>query len=345
MIAGLDMVNSNVGYIHMNPSGNPIYKTTDGGANWTAVTIPFTGMIRAIKAIDENTVYIGTSAGTNRIAKTTNGGTSWTQIALPATVDVNSMDFKDANIGYVTGNLTSVVCRTSDGGNTWAFQNVHLSTLVKVHVSADDMVFVSGIYTSILRSTVNVIPVEMSAFTANVNGNSVQLNWTTATEKNNMGFEIERCLSNGEGDWAKVGFVEGHGTTTQSSSYSFADNNVLTGIYSYRLKQIDFDGSYAYHNLNEEIEIGLPNKFELAQNYPNPFNPATTIKFSITKQSNVKLELFNSIGELIGTILNEVKSAGNYQVSFDASNLPSGVYMYKLSSDEGSFIKKMTLIK
>lgn len=349
-LAGIDMVNANVGYINLNPSGNPIYKTTDGGNVWSPVTIPFTGQIRALKAIDENLVYIGTTAGTNRIAKTTNGGTTWTPFALPVTVDVNSMDFKDANIGYVTGNLNSIVCRTSDGGNTWSFQNVHLPTLAKVHVNSGDTVFVSGTYTSILRATNFAVPVEMSAFTVNVKNSNVHLSWTTATEKNNMGFDIERSVINphssvGNSEYVKVGYVEGHGTSTENHSYSFTDKNLTQGKYSYRLRQIDFDGSYTYHNLSEVIEIGLPGKFELSQNYPNPFNPVTNIKFSLTKQSVVKLEIYNSIGEVVGLLLNEVKAPGSYEIPFDAGKLSSGVYLYKLSSGEGSLIKKMTVVK
>lgn len=347
-IMGADMVNANVGYLCLNPSGNPIYKTTNGGTTWTPVPIPLTGNIKAVRAIDENTVYIGSSFGTNRVAKTTDGGTTWTPFALPAPVDVTSLDFKDANTGYVVGNLTSAVCRTTDGGTTWSLQNLHLPTLVKVHVSSGDTVFVSGTYTSILRSVNFVVLVELASFTSNIINSDVQLSWLTATEKNNMGFEIERfqkSIVNAQTEWVKIGFVEGNGTSTEIHSYSFTDKNLTAGKYSYRLKQLDFDGSYAYHNLNEEIEIGLPNKFELAQNYPNPFNPTTNIRFSITKQSNVKLELYNSLGELINTMINETKAPGNYDVTFKAGNFSSGVYLYKLTTNEGSLTKKMTLIK
>jgi hypothetical protein len=129
-----------------------VYKTINGGVNWTASQIPITGNISSVKAVDGNTVYISSSSGTNRIAKTTNGGTNWTAITLPAVFDVKSIDFKDANTGYACGNLTTAICRTTDGGLTWSFQNAHVGTLGKITVSAGDTAYVSGIYTTIMRA-------------------------------------------------------------------------------------------------------------------------------------------------------------------------------------------------
>jgi photosystem II stability/assembly factor-like uncharacterized protein len=150
-IVKLDMVDANVGYLCLNPSNRPIYKTTNGGTNWTAVTQPFTGQIRGIRALDANNVYIGTSAGTNRVGKSTDGGATWTQILLPITVDVNSVDFRDVNNGFVTGNSTTVVCKTTDAGASWTFQNVHLPTLVKVYAGPGDTTWALGTTASILR--------------------------------------------------------------------------------------------------------------------------------------------------------------------------------------------------
>ncbi|TRZ51241.1 T9SS C-terminal target domain-containing protein [bacterium] len=151
-IMSADMFDANTGYCTMNPSGQPIYKTTNGGVNWASVPIPLTGNIKTVKTVDANIVYIGSSSGTSRIAKSTNGGTNWTAITLPAAVDVTSLDFKDANTGYVCGNLTTAICRTTDGGTTWSFQNSHVSTLSKTCVSAGDTAYISGIYTTIMRA-------------------------------------------------------------------------------------------------------------------------------------------------------------------------------------------------
>ena len=132
-VMSADMFDANTGYCTMNPSNQPVYKTTNGGINWSASPIPITGNIKTVKAVDGNTVYIGSSSGTNRIAKTTNGGTNWTAITLPVTVDVTSLDFKDANTGYVCGNMTTAICRTTNGGLTWSFQNAHVGTLIKIY--------------------------------------------------------------------------------------------------------------------------------------------------------------------------------------------------------------------
>ncbi|HMN26226.1 MAG TPA: T9SS type A sorting domain-containing protein [Ignavibacteriaceae bacterium] len=193
------------------------------------------------------------------------------------------------------------------------------------------------------------IPVELTSFTANTVSNTVELKWITATELNNRGFEIQRKLNASE--FESIGFINGNGTTTEESNYSFTDYNLSEGLYSYRLKQIDFDGTFEFSN-EINIEINSPENFSLAQNYPNPFNPSTTIKYSIPnvistggKNLNVILKVFDVLGVEIATLVNEEKSAGNYEVNFNATSLSSGVYLYKIQA--GSFVqtKKMLLIR
>lgn len=191
-----------------------------------------------------------------------------------------------------------------------------------------------------------IVPVELTSFTANSNGNTVELNWTTATELNNQGFEIERKSST-DIDWVLLGFKEGKGTTTEAQSYSYLDNvsNLQKGTVSYRLKQIDFGGNYTY---SDEIEVDVnpaPNQFELYQNYPNPFNPSTTIAFGIPFSSQVILKIYNSLGEEVAELVNQNLGAGSYSYSFDATGLPSGIYVYTLQTGEKFLSKKMTLIK
>ena len=196
----------------------------------------------------------------------------------------------------------------------------------------------------------SVVPVELVSFTASTNGNNVSLNWSTATETNNSGFSIERkqvfsqqpTVDNEE--WIELAFVNGNGTTTESQSYSFVDNNLTSGKYLYRLKQIDFDGTFEYSNDVEAI-INIPEKFELSQNYPNPFNPSTKIKYQITTSNPVSIKIYDVLGNEVATLVNEVQPYGNYEVMFDASLLSSGTYFYKLQA--GSFVetKKMLLLK
>ncbi len=187
------------------------------------------------------------------------------------------------------------------------------------------------------------LPVELAAFTANVNGSNVTLEWSTSSELNNRGFDIERKLN--QENWQTVGFVEGSGTSSETRIYSFIDRELSSGIYSYRLKQIDLDGSFVYHNLNNEVEVGIPVKFDLAQNFPNPFNPSTIINYSIAKESPVKLIIYSSIGEEVLTLVNEFKQPGNYSFNFDANSLSSGVYFYKLTAGDFVSTKKMLFLK
>jgi len=187
------------------------------------------------------------------------------------------------------------------------------------------------------------VPVELSSFSASVNENDVTLFWQTATELNNSGFDVERNRKN-EG-WEKVGFVSGNGTTTEIHSYIFADKDVPAGTYSYRINQIDYDGTNEYFELEQVIEINPPGKFTLLQNYPNPFNPSTTIQFVIPEKSNVVIAIFNSIGEDVLTIVDENKEAGSYEVNFNASGFTSGIYYYKLQTNNFVQTKKMILMK
>jgi hypothetical protein len=186
------------------------------------------------------------------------------------------------------------------------------------------------------------VPVELTSFTANVTNNNVNLNWATATETNNQGFEIQRKSDNTE--YEQVGYVAGFGTTTEPKSYSFTDANIQAGNYSYRLKQLDFDGSFEYSS-EVNVEVMTPGSFELSQNYPNPFNPSTTIKYSLPENSFVNLAVYNLLGEKVRTLVNEVQNAGNYKLNFDASGLTSGTYVYRLSTGFGTLTEKMVLLK
>jgi len=186
------------------------------------------------------------------------------------------------------------------------------------------------------------VPVELTSFTAIANNGAVELNWTTATETNNQMFEIQRQSSGSE--FTTVGFVSGHGTTTETQQYNYVDRTVATGTYSYRLKQVDFDGSFEYSDV-VEVDVQTPLTFALDQNYPNPFNPSTSIQYSIPETGNVRLAVFNLIGEEVAVLVNGTVQAGHYEVSFNASSLPSGVYLYKLQSANSVEVKKMMLLK
>ncbi len=188
----------------------------------------------------------------------------------------------------------------------------------------------------------------MVNFTAEQSQNGkVVLTWRTITELNNQGFEIER-LQNYKIEelqsWKKIGYVAGFGTTTETKSYSFTDEEFISGRYSYRLKQIDFDGTFEYSEI-VEIEVQMPEQFSLVQNFPNPFNPSTVIRFSIPQQDHVTLRVFDVLGKEVAKIIDEQKPAGSYEISFDGSEFSSGVYFYQLLSGKYSSVKKMILNK
>lgn len=189
------------------------------------------------------------------------------------------------------------------------------------------------------------LPVEFSSFTSTSAANSVDLIWTTNSEINNGGFDIERKWAQNK-EWEKVGFVNGNGTTNSPNSYEFKDRNLLPGNYNYRLKQIDLNGNFEYHNLSDEVIIGTPKNFQLDQNYPNPFNPTTRISFELPEEGRTSLVIYDMLGkEVIKLVNNENKSAGRYTVEFNGSNLSSGVYFYRLESNKFEQTMRMVLIK
>ena len=191
------------------------------------------------------------------------------------------------------------------------------------------------------------MPVELTSFSATTAGSTIKLNWSTATETNNYGFEIERKVGSPQstvGNYEKIGFVNGNGNSNSPKDYSFVDSKVNAGKYSYRLKQIDNDGQFEYSK-TIEVEMNGVTKFELSQNYPNPFNPTTSIRYAIDGRQFVSLKVFNLLGKEVATLVNENKEAGNYLVNFNASYLSSGIYIYKLQAGEFIQTKKMTLIK
>jgi Secretion system C-terminal sorting domain len=188
------------------------------------------------------------------------------------------------------------------------------------------------------------VPVELTSFTAQASAEGVLLKWTTASELNNHGFEVERSLD-GTGFFT-VAFIQGAGTTTEGKEYSYTDNVEYKGgeIFYYRLKQVDLDGRIEYTDVIE-VEFDIPKDFVLHQNYPNPFNPSTTIKYAVPKTSLVSLKIYDLTGQEVAVLVNEVKEAGTHELNFDASNLASGVYFYIMIAGDFSSVKKMNLLK
>ena len=277
------------------------------------------------------------------------GGSSQTVSWDVASTNTTPVNCSNVNIllstdGGLTFPITLSANTPNDGTESVNIPNTP-STTARIKVEAVGNIFFD-------LSNVNfvieeVVPVELISFTALRIDAGVILNWETATETNNSGFSIERSRD-GE-NFAQIGFVSGRGTSTEPTDYNYIDTEIESGKYYYRLKQTDFDGTFNYFDV-VLIDVGLPKQFVLSQNHPNPFNPSTTIKFQLPVDANVRIELFNSIGQKVDELLNIDLSGGVHEVTFEDSRLSSGIYYYTMNAvgkDGKSFTstKKMILMK
>lgn len=352
-----------------------IYKSTDGGANWVLSSngLPTDPTeINPVRTLNVssanpnvvtaglfvNTVtllggfYLSTDAGANWVQK--NNGLPIVQALLLRSCAIRPGFDNQFYLGLDYSGGTNIgVWATTDGGNNWTDFNG--GTMLNTY-TIRALVFAPTpnptLFAGRASATANlggvyeytiIVPVEFVSFSAQVFSSDVNLNWVTATETNNYGFQVER--KNVEStEWNNIGFVQGNGTTTEIHDYSFTDNSVPVGSYVYRLKQLDLNGEFTHSN--EVAVTVLPaNEFTLKQNYPNPFNPSTKITFSIPKSSFVSLKVYDILGNEISTIVNGELPVGSYEVEFIAKNLPSGVYFYNITAGEFSKTMKMNLLK
>jgi hypothetical protein len=186
-------------------------------------------------------------------------------------------------------------------------------------------------------------PVELISFASSVIKRDVKLNWITANELNNKGFEIYRKSQ--ATDWTNIGFVQGAGNSNQKRYYAFNDNKLNVGKYNYRIKQVDLNGNFRFYDLPNDVDVTLPKNFSISQNYPNPFNPVTKIDFDVPYDSYVSIKIFDITGREMKTLLNEKRTAGYYTLDFNSNNLSSGVYFYRMIADKFSEVKRMLLVK
>jgi hypothetical protein len=254
------------------------------------------------------------------IARSTDGGATFTNELLstvpsPTNIPNSDVRFGDyINIDFCGGNIVPVWTDERAGGY--------------------DM----DIYTGTINP---ILPVELISFTHRIVNGKVILDWITATELNNWGFEIQRSFDNNI--FVTIGFIEGKGNSTTNQYYSFTDESIAGKVY-YRLKQMDYIGTYNYSQVIEVSGVTV-SSIQLEQNYPNPFNPATSIKYQIGNEGFVSLKVFNALGEEVAELINEFQKGGNYQLIFNADNLPSGMYVYKITAGNYTESKKMILMK
>ena len=336
--------------------GYAIYKTTDGGATWLTITpsLPDSPPSK-LKMFNESIgVLVGPTGffgNSPFVYKTTDGGITWNSMnfTFSGAGKLYDIEFRTADDLVVVGNAGGVY-HTSDNGVTWTQFNVGLSNfsfgsqVLGVTFSGPNEVIVAGAGAQIVKIQLeNVVPVELVSFVCEVNSPNVKLHWITASELNNQGFEIERKTAESN-IWQTIGHLPGKGTTTNTTEYYFNDENIVMGVYNYRIKQIDFDGTFEYSEV-VTADLSTPASFALEQNYPNPFNPSTNISYSIPQNSFVTLKVYDILGNEFAILVNEDKEAGNYQITFDASSLSNGVYFYRLQANGYDLTKKMILMK
>lgn len=338
--------------------------TTNGGNVWRYVDLSQygSGSITSVSFNNNKLNGIVTFSNTsNTVLRTTNGGTNWFEQTVSPS---NNMVSGDALVKYISGtdalymivtnNNTSTSYKSIDNGLNW--ETVPVPTQIKsitqfdlYYNGTDNLTAFAGTSATqpIKLVDPSPLPVKLQSFTYSVSGRNVTLNWSTTMEENNEGFEVER--KNENGTFTKIGFVKGHGNSNNVNNYKFVDTKLESGKFSYRIKQIDYNGNYEYFTLSGEVTVSNPSKFSLSQNYPNPFNPVTKIDFEIPQDSKVTMKVYDLTGKEISTIFEGTKSAGFHTVQFDGSKISTGVYFYRLITNSNGqelvITKKMNLIK
>jgi hypothetical protein len=343
-------------------SGSNVFKSTDAGATWVNVTTGLPG--RTITSVsiyptNPNDVFLTYSGfGTDKVYKSTNGGNTWVSISgnLPDT-PVNDIFIYPNNPGnpntFFVATDIGIFLSENDGAN-WFEITTDMPNTVVMHLdfSTGNQMLRAGTHgRGVFEAFVDfIMPVDLISFVANETDKKVVLNWKTATEINNSHFEVERKLKNQE--WEKLGIVAGSGTITEFKNYFYEDDFSslpYNGTVLYRLKQVDFNGTFEY---SEIIAIDVkynPTQILISQNFPNPFNPNTVINYQLPAASIVILKIFDILGNEIETLVNEEQPAGVYEINWDAASIaggmPNGVYFYRIQA--GSFVetKKMLYLK
>ena len=331
--------------ILVGDNGTGIFKSTNYGVTWSQ-TYSTSGEIPTISVDFQNpgVAWATKWSGGGGLLKSTNYGQTW--ILVPYFNGINMwgvhVQESDGNVILVNSYSTSPGSwRSKNGGTFWTPINIPATgyQVVSIDTMTQFAAQGSGFYK---LDSPYFIPVELTSFAVSIVGDDVILNWITATELNNQGFDVERSFDNQ--NFKQIGFVPGYGTTTESKFYSFSINILPSQKEFYRLKQIDFDGTFEYSS-TVELEGIAPTEFSLKQNYPNPFNPSTKIGFTLPVETIVKIVVYNLIGQKVAEVVNSKYTAGSHSVDFNASTLSSGIYLYKIEAGSFTAVKKMQLLK
>ncbi len=329
--------------ILIGDNGTGIFRSTDYGITWNMV-FSTSGEIPVI-AVDlqgSGTAYATNWGGSGGVLKSTDFGANWSSIGLTSIntwgihVSPDSPDYV-ITACYSCGN--TFISR--NGGNSW--QTIPITPVnYQIHI-VDTVTVFAGQSTGIYKLFSDIfIPVELVYFNAGVSGSEILLEWETATELNNLGFDIEQSSDNKV--FEKIGFVPGFGTSSENHSYEFSVIYETAPKHYFRLKQVNLDGSYEYSEIIE-VNIFIAEEFKLSQNYPNPFNPVTTIRFEIPYSQNVELAIYDMLGREVKRLYEGVAPAGVLTIDFNAQGLSSGIYVYRLKTKNFIDSKKLILLK
>lgn len=328
------------GIVVVNSAGNEGYRTTPN-----SLMAPADGdSVFAIGAVDASGIRVSFSS----FGPTVDGRKKPDFMAMGSGVYA-ARSSSTTQFTYVSG--TSFSCPLAAGvvalllqanPNITPIQLRDIFRQTSTNIDNPDNFYGWGIIKALDALNMVTVPVELTSFTANYANNEVELTWITATEKNNYGFEV---LKRYDGEqYQTIAFVNGNGTTTNRVTYTFTDNDIKSDKIYYRLKQIDYNGDVSY-SAEVYVDIKMPDEFVLHQNFPNPFNPTTSLQYAIGSRQFVTLKVYDLLGREIATLVNEEKLPGVYEVEFNAANLSSGTYFYKLQAGDYSQIKKMILLK
>lgn len=344
-------------------SGNLVFISTNSGVNFTNVTsgLPNRTITSVYVHPENSNIAFLTFSGfdTPKVYKTINNGSSWTSISsnLPNTpvndIFIYTQDANAPNTYFVATDIG--IFMTRNDGNSWSeIEGLPNTVIMHLDYSPSNQMLRAGTHgRGVYEAYIDlIVPVELASFNASVDNRNIFLKWSTASETNNAGFEVQRKLKNL--DWETIGHIEGNGTTTQSKFYEYSDNFDLisyNGRILYRLKQIDLDGSYEF---SKQVYVDVnfvPAEYTLSQNYPNPFNPSTTIRYTVPLESEVRIAILNSLGQEISELVNEVKAPGFHEVNWNGDGFASGVYFYTMKSQSTNNqlnfqdTKKLLLVK
>ena len=304
---------------------------------------------------DTVSVDFGSESGleaNDEIALFTNDGECAGSVTWDGTTNSIAVAGEDADLltdaleGYASNETFKMRIWDASEGMEYTAEgsDIILEDCSSAFVCDDDGAYTSNGFSTVQEINATALPVELTSFEARLDQNEAVLEWKTASEVNNAGFEIEHQAPRAA-NWAKVSFVEGHGTTSEAKSYRFKTDELKPGPHKFRLKQVDYDGAFEYSSV-VEMEVTLSTKFNFTPTYPNPFHNRTRFSLTLRNDQEVRIAVYNTIGQRVASIHNGPLAANEqHEFSVDGSRLPSGIYFIRAQGDSFSETRRAVLVR